>query len=800
VFLTLAARAHAQSTGVQRMLEDADSAFSHRDYRKAASLFDRAIAAEPHSVDPAFYAKRADVFVFEKKYADGLAWLDGTAAPVLGKSAILDEKKALLLAGAGRVEEGVTLAETVVAGRPDAYALEILIGDFRFNSGADGAARAAAAYGAYLKSRPDALASGDRLIRLKMAYADLALADYPNADAELGRAAALKDAPGVDTTRTLAVARCTVQAAEQRWTEAEATCAPLAVDAAGAADPDPALFYNLSRAHLGAGNVAAAGEAANRYGALRPGTVRAFLLSGDVAVGRNDLASAEAAFLAAERIDHEDAEIAQRLGRVYLSMNPPRPADAAGRLQRAHEKNPGDLGVSTDLAEALGLLGKPADVVALLENAVDAAPEHRKAQLLLGVALVDVDRVTDAVPHLQVAQADAGDVGKRARAALIDALNRIAVVAIQAGKVPDAEAALLQAKPLGDSPLTIRDLALVDLMKGDAAGATALLTGPGAGTDVTSLHILGRAQVAAGKIDDGARTLAKAAAGAAGDPDVAMDLAAVLIDHDPNGAVAALEPVASAAKPAVQVLEAYATAARAAAGSAMENGRYEAAYQTLARAEKLAAAAIAPATLLGLRCDLALAAAGSGLRDTALARLHDLDKAKAVCPFAPPADQLAVPILSSWAEGLDSKQAAHALDRLDGLRHQATGSAAVLLREAGRVVALRAAADAFANGSANQARDLVAAARKFDPDGKSPELLLDTAVLDLENGKLDAAIAELSPLETMPEALISLGIAYARKGDPVRALGYFHKAADAGSSFGPLRGWIAAKERLWGTP
>jgi hypothetical protein len=72
-------------------------------------------------------------------------------------------------------------------------------------------------------------------------------------------------------------------------------------------------------------------------------------------------------------------------------------------------------------------------------------------------------------------------------------------------------------------------------------------------------------------------------------------------------------------------------------------------------------------------------------------------------------------------------------------------------------------------------------------------------VIDLANGKLDAAISALERVQgDVPEALINLGVAYDRKHEPVKALEYWRKAAAGGARFAPLDGWIESKERLWG--
>ena len=73
------------------------------------------------------------------------------------------------------------------------------------------------------------------------------------------------------------------------------------------------------------------------------------------------------------------------------------------------------------------------------------------------------------------------------------------------------------------------------------------------------------------------------------------------------------------------------------------------------------------------------------------------------------------------------------------------------------------------------------------------------AVLDLADGNVDSAIAQLERVAgKVPEALVNLGIAYERKGDPVKALDAWRRARKAGVRFPQLAEWIESKERVYG--
>jgi len=158
-----------------------------------------------------------------------------------------------------------------------------------------------------------------------------------------------------------------------------------------------------------------------------------------------------------------------------------------------------------------------------------------------------------------------------------------------------------------------------------------------------------------------------------------------------------------------------------------------------------------------------------------------------------------VPILIAWNEGASLRRAKAALDRLDGMRRKVAGVAEPLARQAAGDIAIRAAAEAYANGNLGQARGFLTTARTYDK--RSSELLHNLAVVALANGKLDDAIATLEQLVgEVPEARINLGIALERKGNPARALEVWKAAAAAGVRSPGLAGWIEKKERFWGQP
>ena len=276
--------------------------------------------------------------------------------------------------------------------------------------------------------------------------------------------------------------------------------------------------------------------------------------------------------------------------------------------------------------------------------------------------------------------------------------------------------------------------------------------------------------------------------------EVALDWAASeLAGGDPAIGAAALDKVAVLARGgplAERHKQALAIARHAAGVAALRAGAGAKAVELLR-----GAAALDPA--LATRCDLALAAVVAGDAGAALTALRAVAGQR--CPFPPPADVQAAPILIAFTEGLSARRAGKALDRLTALRGKSSGPAAALLDTSLRVVALEAAHDAYRAGNFAQARRYLQTARGASTRVGTDEVAHDLAVLDLVEGKLDAAIAQLERVAPrVPEALVNIGIAYERKREPQKALDAWRRARKAGVRFAPLAEWIEAKERIYG--
>jgi tetratricopeptide (TPR) repeat protein len=347
-----------------------------------------------------------------------------------------------------------------------------------------------------------------------------------------------------------------------------------------------------------------------------------------------------------------------------------------------------------------------------------------------------------------------------------------------------------------------RNLGLCSYLLGDLENAHQVLTKAAAAEpNAPTLVLLGRVKAARG--DATAReSFAQAITAGKSEgisADAAIELAAVEVSAGRGGeAVDALVGTAAAAKRAggdlaARHAAALVTARHAAGLAALRAGQAGRAVGFLEDAVKDASGDTATA----IRCDLALASVAANDRERAVTRLKAVAKAK--CPFPAPADTTAVPVLLAFVEGLQPRRAAKALDKLASLDRGATGSTRALLATAIRVVALNAADDAYRGGKLAPARRYLAQARKAEARAGLDEMTHNLAVIDVADGRLDAAISALERLAPkMPEAIVNLGVAYDRKGDGARALELWRRARKEGARFGLLDDWIAAKARIYG--
>lgn len=762
----------------------------------AAKALDQAIALNPRRVEA--YVLRSAVYAARKQYKEGIQLMRRAQALAPADEEVLTALGSQLVLS-GDTGAGVPLLEQVVAKNPARYDAELLLGHHRQAIGKW--SDAITALEAYFAHRPRELANEDGWHRVDLADAYLRNRQAQKALEEFQQAA--REVPGKPDLRTrLGIA----------WATAAISCKKALVllrELEPFADAHPEISLVEARCALALGDVTSAIKLGQTYLARAgQGEAAGHAVLGEAHAARNNLVEARREFGIAR-----DLEPAQRRWTVRLAFVLRRGGDAAGALAVLDSLGP-PAPVASDpewwleLGKALLASGDAPAVIARLLPVIADLPANAEIRTVLGSAQLAAQQADAAVKTLTEAEAITST--PRSRQQLADALATVAVARLSAGDAAAAEPMLARADALDTSAAILRDLGIARLALDQPGKALTALDGAIALEPAPiTLMLDARAHALTGDAA-GARRLYDRADRAL-DPkgvdaieisiEISIDWAASeLAGGDPAVAVAALERTAGRAKSGslAQRHRLALVEARHAAGlAALRAGNGAKAVEFLKASLR---EAVAGEPVLATTCDLAVAAVVASDAVTAVTALKALaDVSGQRCPFPPPADRQATAVLSALIEGLNPRLASKSLDRLTALAGRSSGAVAVLLGAAIRVVALEAADEAYRKNNVAQVRRFLATAQAANTRIGSDEVAYDLALLDLTDGKVDAALAQLERLAPkLPEALVPLGIAYERKGDPQKALEEWRRARKAGSRFPLLADWIGAKERIYG--
>ncbi len=747
----------------------------------AAKALDQAIALNPRRVEA--YVLRSAVHAARKEYKAGIELMERAQKFAPNDEEVLTalgSQRVLSGDGAG----GVPILQEVTKKNPDRYDAQLLLGHYWHDAGKW--PDSIAAFEAYFAHRPGALAKEDGRHQVDLADSYLRFRQ-PQKALTLFKAA-------VDAKRTDLRARIGVA-----WATAALDCKrarALIRELEPFADTHPEVWLVDGQCALALGDTNAALERGRRYlEKSASGSAAGHALVGEAQATRGNLVEAKKELETAMQLEPSRRRWTVRFAYVLRRENE-NTAAVATLEKLGPPATPGiDPDWWTELGEALLANGDPQAAAQRLAPVVPEVPGDAPIRVVAGAALLGSGQADVAVKMLGDAEAITST--PRSRKLLVDALTTVAVAKLAANDAAAAEPMLARADQLDGTPVVWRNLGIARLALGKNGDAVLPLDKAAKG-DPSGLTLMldARAHALTGDLA-GARPLYERALAAAERDaaiEVAIDWAASeLAGGDPSIGVTALEKTAGLAKSGAlaQRHKAALAVARHASGVALlKQGTGTKAVEALR-----ASAAAEPA--LATKCDLALAAVVVGESNAALAALKAVSGQS--CPFPPPADTQAAPILIAFTEGRNARRASKALDRLTAMTGRSSGPAAVLLGTSIRVVALEAANDAYRSGQIAQARKYLTAAKAASSRVGTDEVAHNLAVLDLVDGNLDSAIAQLDRVAgKVPEALVNLGIAYERKGDQVKALDAWRRARKAGVRFTPLADWIESKERIYG--
>jgi tetratricopeptide (TPR) repeat protein len=784
--LLVAASAYAQRPNQGEdesasFVEEGRAALRANKLDDAAKALDQAISLNPRRVEA--YVLRSAVYTAKKQYGDGIAILrraqqlapqDAAVLTALGTDLVL----------AGQRDEGIPLLQQVVAKEPGRYDAQLLLGHYFHDTGKW--PDAIAAFEAYFGKRPAALAKEDE-------HHEVELADAYLRYRQPQKALALFDKAAHGKTEL----RARIGAA---WATAAIDCKKargMLHDLEPVAEQHPEVWLVDGQCALALGDTAGALAQGRRYLDKQPkASAAGHALVGEAQATRGNLAEARKELETAVELEPARRRWPVRL--AYVLRRAGKPADALATLDKLGP--PTTPGIDPDwwleVGETLLAQGDAKAVVTRLTPVASELPGDAEIRTVLGAAQLATGQAEGAIKSLD--EAEAIQSTPRSKKLLAVALATAAAAKLTANDAAAAEPLLARAEPLdpGD-PAILRDLGIARLALNKPADAAPVLDRAiKVDTAGITWMLAARAHALTGDIA-AARPLYERALNTDKDNavEIALDWAASELapGGDPALAVAALErtqPQAKSGPLAARHKTALADARHAAGLEALRAGNGQ-------RALELMRAAAQTEPTLATKCDLAVAAVAANDTSAALTALKAISGQ--ACPFPAPADTQAAPILIAFTEGLSSRRAPKALERLTALQPKATGPAAAMLGTAIRVVALNAAQDAYRAGDVAAARRFLATAKAANAKTGADEVAHNLAVLDLADGKVDAAIAALERVSSrVPEALVNLGIAYERKGDHAKALDAWRRAKKAGVRFPQLQDWIDAKERIYG--
>jgi tetratricopeptide (TPR) repeat protein len=744
----------------------------------AARALDQALALNPRRVEA--YVLRSAVHLARKQYKDGIALMRKAQALAPTDAEVLTSLGTHLVLS-GDSPAGVPLLEQVVASSPARYDAQLLLGKHWHDTGLWG--ESVTAYEAYFAHRPKELASEDARHHVELADSYLRFRQPQKA---LGLFEAAVRVRKTDLRARIGVA----------WATAALDCKkarPLLKELASVAEQHPEVWLVDGQCALALGDAAGALSLGRRYlERASKASAAGHALVGEAYAARGLLPEAKKELEVARSLEPDRRRWTVRLAYVLRRAN--QLDEALSTLDKLGPPSgaAADADWWVELGEVLLAKGEPKTVASRLGPVVPELVNHAPARTVLGAALLGSGQADDAIKTLE--EAEAIQSSPRSKKLLAEALTMVAGGKLVANDAAGAEPMLVRAEQLDPAAApTLRNLGIARLSLGKYAEAmTALDRAAKADASPAVMMLAARAHALNGDVG-GARVLYERAQSIDKDnAEIAIDWAASeLADGDPAVAVAALEKTANAARSgplAARYKSALSNARHAAGLAQLRSGNGAKAVELLRAAGE---------STLVRKCDLAIASVVAGDASAAISALKAIQGQS--CPFPPPADTQAAPILIAFTEGLSAKRAPKALDRLTVLQGKSSGTAAQMLGTAIRVVALNAAQEAYRNGQLANARKFLATARSANARVGGDEVAHNLAVLDLADGKYDAAIAQLDKISArVPEALVNLGIAYERKGEHGQALDAWRRARKAGVRFGQLSDWIDSKERIYG--
>ncbi len=819
---------------VEDDLRDGDKYFEDANWAKAAVAFDRAIAKAPSQVPAVAYGKRAAVFIIQKDYKGGLAFIEKAKARFPTAPEIL-EQEALILWQTDAHDQAVKVAEAVVATKPSTFTNQALIGEYYAQRDP---VKTVKAYEAYLANRPPELESGDVLPRVRLGFAYLANARAVLADGDEARAQAYyqkavdqfdlvlkkfgkKPNAAVNADNGL----CAAYTGLGHFDQAVTVCERVVGDTKHV-DSNSSAWFNLGTAYLARKQTKKARSAALEFTKTRKTESRGFILVGDTYFADRDYPGALDQYSRGEKLVkpnqlRDQVQLSMRLGRTYRLL--PRPAGngknpnldlAIEKLGTAFQANPKNWDLAADLGDSYIEAHQDVKATALTDKAI-ADPDFAKAPVeqrtnvlsVAGRAQYNQHKLKEARQRFEEARAlRANDV--KIQHGLVMVINE---EAFEAKENKVSQALLDQAIQIdASSSVTITNLAILALGRNDCDAAQKYLDKlkDVRGHDsVLRLRLLARSYLCLAKPDykkanetyAAGEKEAKKANAALALAEIYTEWAPLLFATDLNDAIDKLELALQTAQdptvtaPAKRNLS---VALYMRGWKEMREGKANDAANDFDRANR------DPSQLKGteplaFEFSLALAQLDAGRANEALKLFRSLATKGSQGTYLKPAYAKVGPQLfaayASYRTGNLAQRQQAATDLAKLQNDMPSGKLDELLAATWESIAY----EQWRNGQVGAAQKSLQSAEKYagNTADMKKRIAMDRIALTLDKTDLQA----LEGLQgTPPEALLNLGILYDQLGRPKDAYDAWTRAKARGVQHRDLQKWIDAKKRIYG--
>ncbi len=818
-------RAHAQSAGVKQDLDDCNRLFEAQEYRKAAKKCDAAIAAEPKGVNAGGYALRASIFVVEKRYDDGVKWIETVAERNYpGDPIILEQKAAMMSRIKGREKDAIGVAETVVAKDNRRFIAQKLIGDYYARAGAGKAAVVVDSYEAYLKNRPEENSKADGLVRVQLGFAymyvgisDTKAEKFKQAEAQFDKA--LAGGGGKDATVApnalkgkcaALVGRAGIEVQPRLYDQAITICEGV-IKNRKALRGDASPYYNVGIAYLERNQLDKAVNAANSYINQRPREFRGYLLRGKIYFRQEKFNDAEGQFNRANELSPNNTEVALARGKNYRKQR--QPVKAITLLEKVASVKPNDVEVMAELSRAYLENNEATKAATTAERALAVKGEGDNVQLLV-LAGDSYYTAGDLAPARQKFS-KAHDLNKnegRARSGLVETIVRQSFAKFDKGNVSEAQKLLLEAYAVdNDSQIVNFNLGVIALDQGQFQEAIKYLKVRATKTpdDLPTNRLLAKAYLSIGNNQQAAEYYVKAevlAKSLRNNPvlaEIYTEWAPLLIESGKlDDAVDKLETADqfSANQPFQKATQRNLQVAYFRRG--YERWRQRKAADAVADLE---GAVRYPANLKAGEEDaftfaLGLAYLSAGMEGKATPIFSKYAKAGVLAFLKSPWDKIGAEFFMAytWYREGSAASKRNAAVVFEKLASKSSGGIQAKIKDLLRSSWEAVAFDAWAHGDARTADVALNKADNFAAPAQKRVIDHNAAVLAMSGkhgGNAQATFARLG--DDPPEALYNLGILEDQAGNSKRAYDLWLQARAKGVKTSKLDEWIEAKKRIF---